>query len=77
MKVLITGGAGFIGQLLAGVLLNDEQYNVILTDIIEPPIPKDVKYSHNAKCMKADLCTEASSVVDASIDVAFVFHGIM
>jgi len=40
----VTGAAGFIGQLLAEVLLNDPTYTLLLTDIIEPPIPKNVKY---------------------------------
>ena len=79
MKVLITGGAGFIGQLIAGVLLNDETYTVILTDIITPPIPPDVKCPQNARSIKADLCSndEVSKLVDKSIDAAYVFHGIM
>ncbi len=77
MKVLITGAAGFIGQLLAEVLLNDESYTVVLSDIILPPIPKGVKYPQNAKPVKADLAEDTSAVVDESLDAAFVFHGIM
>ncbi|KAL2075161.1 hypothetical protein VTL71DRAFT_103 [Oculimacula yallundae] len=77
MKVLITGAAGFIGQLLAEVLLNDETYTVVLTDVILPPIPKGVKYPHNAKPVQADLCADTSTVIDKTIDAAFVFHGIM
>jgi len=77
MKILITGAAGFIGQLLAEVLLNDPSYTLLLTDIIEPPIPKNVKYPHNATCVKADLSTEAASIIDSTIEIAFIFHGIM
>ncbi|KAJ5042977.1 uncharacterized protein L3040_004366 [Drepanopeziza brunnea f. sp. 'multigermtubi'] len=77
MKVLITGAAGFIGQLLAEVLLNEESYTVVLSDIILPPIPRGVKYPQNAKAVKTDLSEDASTVVDASLDAAFVFHGIM
>lgn len=79
MRVLITGAAGFIGQLLAKDLLNDEdgKYTVVLTDIIEPPIPKNVKWPQQAKSIKADLLTEAASVVDKSLDAAYLFHGIM
>ncbi|KAG4420721.1 hypothetical protein IFR04_006107 [Cadophora malorum] len=77
MKVLITGAAGFIGQLLAEVLLNDESYTVVLTDVVLPPIPKGVKYPQNAEAVQADLCADTSTVIDESIDAAFVFHGIM
>lgn len=79
MKVLITGAAGFIGQLLATTLLNDEEgkYSVILTDVIEPPIPKNTKWPQQAKAVKADLFTESETVVDKSLDAVFMFHGIM
>jgi len=68
MKILITGAGGFIGQLLAGVLLDDDQYTVVLTDVFTPPIPKNVKFPENATCIAADLCTEAGKVIDKSID---------
>lgn len=79
MKVLITGAAGFIGQLLAKTLLNDEEgkYHVVLTDIIEPPVPKGTKWPQQAKSIKADLLTASESVVDKGLDAAFLFHGIM
>jgi nucleoside-diphosphate-sugar epimerase len=78
VNILITGAAGFIGQLLAKELLNDEKYKVILTDIIEPPIPKGVKYPQNAKTVTGDLLEGgADKVVDSSLDAAYVFHGIM
>lgn len=77
MQVLITGAAGFVGQLLAKELLNDESYQLLLTDVHEPPIPKGVKYSQNAKTIKADLCTNAQDVVNGSLDAVYAFHGIM
>ncbi|KAJ5760529.1 hypothetical protein N7520_007685 [Penicillium odoratum] len=77
MHILITGGAGFIGQLLAKELLNDPTYRVTLTDIHQPPIPHGVKYSQNATAIKADLLTAPKDVVDASIDAVYAFHGIM
>lgn len=77
--ILITGAAGFIGQALAARLLNDPSYQLILTDVIEPPIPSGVKYPENAKAIKADLTSPSSlsSVISSSIDVVYVFHGIM
>jgi nucleoside-diphosphate-sugar epimerase len=77
MYILITGAAGFIGQLVAKALLDDPSYTLLLTDIIEPPIPEGAKYPQNAKTLNADLQADASKVVDESLDAAFVFHGIM
>lgn len=79
MRILITGAAGFIGQLLAKELLNDESHQVTLTDINEPPIPKGVKYPQNAKIIKADLLSDdgVASVVNKSLDAVYAFHGIM
>ncbi|KAL2818846.1 hypothetical protein BJX63DRAFT_44032 [Aspergillus granulosus] len=77
MHVLITGAAGFIGQLLAKELLNIPSYTLVLTDINEPPIPAGVKYPQNARTVTADLLTGASTVVDKSLDAVYAFHGIM
>ncbi|KAJ6152638.1 hypothetical protein N7497_006957 [Penicillium chrysogenum] len=77
MHVLITGAAGFIGQLLAKELLNDPDYRVTLTDIHQPPIPAGVRYPQSATAVKADLLTGARDVVDPSLDAVYAFHGIM
>lgn len=79
MHILITGAAGFIGQLLARTLLDDEEgkYTLVMTDIVEPPIPNQVKWPQHAKAFKADLCTGAQNVVEKNLDAAFVFHGVM
>ncbi|EAU35921.1 conserved hypothetical protein [Aspergillus terreus NIH2624] len=77
MQILITGAAGFIGQLLAAELLNDPAYKLLLTDINEPPIPKGVKYPQNARAVTADLLQGADAVVDPSLDAVYAFHGIM
>lgn len=80
-KILITGGAGFIGQLLAERLLSDPQYQLILTDIIEPPIPSKSTHPKNAKAIKADLSNASSleSLISSSapLDAIYIFHGIM
>ncbi|KAL3482337.1 hypothetical protein BJX99DRAFT_750 [Aspergillus californicus] len=77
MHVLITGAAGFIGQLLAKELLNDPSYTLVLTDINEPPIPAGVKYPQNVRTVTADLLTGADTVVNKSLDAVYAFHGIM
>lgn len=77
MHILITGAAGFIGQILAKELLNDPSHKLTLTDIIEPPVPKGAKYPQNAKAVKADLLNGADSLVDKSLDAVYAFHGIM
>ncbi|KAL4775350.1 hypothetical protein BDW60DRAFT_226230 [Aspergillus nidulans var. acristatus] len=77
MHILITGAAGFIGQLLAKELLNDPAHTLVLTDINEPPIPAGVKYPQNARTVTADLLKAADTVVDKSLDAVYAFHGIM
>ncbi|PYI01371.1 NAD(P)-binding protein [Aspergillus sclerotiicarbonarius CBS 121057] len=77
MHILITGAAGFIGQLLAKELLNNSSYIVTLTDINEPPIPKGVAYPQNARPVTTDLLKGADAVVDRSLDAIYAFHGIM
>ncbi|OJI99949.1 hypothetical protein ASPVEDRAFT_51237 [Aspergillus versicolor CBS 583.65] len=77
MHILITGAAGFIGQLLAKELLNDPSYTLILTDINEPPVPAEVKYPQNARTITADLLQGADAVVEKSLDAVYAFHGIM
>lgn len=79
MKVLITGGAGFIGSILARNLLNDDdgKYEILLTDIVEPLVPAGVKWPQKATAIKADILTQADVVVDRVVDIVFMFHGIM
>ncbi|KAH6675281.1 putative nucleoside-diphosphate-sugar epimerase [Plectosphaerella plurivora] len=79
MRILITGAGGFVGQSLATTFLNDEQgkYEVILTDIFEPPVPANVKWPAKATSIKADLLTDSAKVIDKDLDAAYVFHGIM
>lgn len=80
-KILITGAAGFIGQLLAERFLSDPQYQLILTDIIKPPIPSLAKNPHNATAIQGDLsdASSLSSLISSNfpIDAIYIFHGIM
>ncbi|CAI6335991.1 unnamed protein product [Periconia digitata] len=79
MKILITGAAGFIGQLVAEKLLSDTDSNhtLILTDIITPPVPSKSSNPQNATAIRADLTTESQNVVTSDISAVYVFHGIM
>lgn len=77
MHILITGAAGFIGQILARELLNSPDHTVLLADITPPPIPQGCKHPENAKCVQVDLLFDASSVITPELDAAYLFHGIM
>jgi nucleoside-diphosphate-sugar epimerase len=78
MRILITGAAGFIGQLVAKRFLDESSiHSLILTDIFEPPIPTGAKHAQNVKCITADLCTQSSTVVTKDIEAVYIFHGIM
>ncbi|KAF5008336.1 hypothetical protein FDECE_5379 [Fusarium decemcellulare] len=77
MHILITGAAGFIGQIVAKVLLDNEANELLLTDIATPPIPPGSKHPHRARCVQADLFDQAESVVPSDLDAAILLHGIM
>jgi len=77
MKILITGAGGFIGQFMARELLKDPSHTLILTDVVDVPIPKDAAHPENAKTIKADLSADPSAVVTKDLDAAYIFHGIM
>jgi nucleoside-diphosphate-sugar epimerase len=80
-KILITGAAGFIGQLLAERLLSSSQYELILTDVLSPPIPSGAKHPSHAQSIKADLSDSKSleKLFSSSkpLDAAILLHGIM
>ncbi|KAF4636077.1 hypothetical protein G7Y89_g2008 [Cudoniella acicularis] len=80
-KILITGASGMIGPLLAARLLQEPQYEVILTDIIKPSIPPSAKYPQNCTTVQADLCDASSldNLIASSLplDAICIFHGIM
>jgi nucleoside-diphosphate-sugar epimerase len=76
MKILITGAGGFVGQLLAEHLLNDN-HTVILADIFEPPVPAKATNKQNATVIKADLAADSYSVLSKDLDTIYCFHGIM
>lgn len=77
MRVLITGAAGFIGQLVAKELLENQSNEVVLTDVVKPSVPAGSKHPQNAKSVEADLVTTSASLLDKKFDAVLLFHGIM
>ncbi|KAK5941742.1 hypothetical protein PMZ80_005693 [Knufia obscura] len=77
MKILITGAGGFLGQFLARKLLEDSSNQLVLTDVIDCPIPKGSKHPDNAKVIKGDIFQEIDNLVTKDLDAVYIFHGIM
>ena len=79
MRIVITGAAGFIGQIVAEELLSDESNLVLLTDIVEPPIPQRAICPQNAKLLKANLNQSGVpiDIANTGFDAAILLHGIM
>lgn len=77
MRILVTGAAGFIGQIVSKALLDDAGNELILTDMVEPPIPPGSKYPQSAKTMKGDLLESTPSLVQKDLDAAILLHGVM
>lgn len=83
-NILITGGAGFLGPILAETLLrnnNTEGYQIVLTDVNEPPQPKGVSETADLVRTAADLTSDKD--IDRLLSLRpqwhamFLFHGIM
>lgn len=77
MKVLITGAGGFVGQILAKKLIEeDSSTSLILADVREPPNPTS---SQNVKTVAADLTNVSASeeLIAQEPDAVYILHGIM
>lgn len=77
MRILITGAAGFIGQIVTKALLEDKTNSLILTDTATPTIPPGSRYPQNAQAIQADLTESPANVVSEGLDSAILLHGIM
>jgi nucleoside-diphosphate-sugar epimerase len=74
MQVIITGAAGFLGQLLAKKLLTTTSIDfteILLVDIVEPPKPLE---DGRIKCLKLDLTTPNSAQLIIMKNTKLVFH---
>jgi len=77
MHIAITGAGGFVGQILASALLHSG-HTLLLIDIFKPSVPASAsQHASNARCVQADLYTDASSILPADLDAIYIFHGIM
>jgi len=77
MRILITGAAGFIGQIVTVKLLENPSNRLLLTDVFEPPASKDPQHAGHVEFITADLVTEASKLMQGALDNAILLHGIM
>ncbi|KAF7846329.1 hypothetical protein BT93_L4531 [Corymbia citriodora subsp. variegata] len=77
MKILVTGAGGFLGQFLARALLADPSHTLVLTDLIDTPIPKGSQNAQNATVVKGDLIENLDKVVTPDLGAVYIFHGIM
>jgi nucleoside-diphosphate-sugar epimerase len=79
--ILITGGAGFIGQDLAASLINTSpDLQLTLTDVIQPPVPSSVsQHASRITTTKCDL-TDPTVVADLfreRYSAVYLLHGLM
>lgn len=79
--ILITGGAGFIGQNLAAALINTApDVRLTLTDVIQPPVPSAVsQHASRITTTNCDL-TDPNSVSDLfreRFSAVYLLHGLM
>lgn len=72
MQIIITGGAGFIGQRLAkGLLTSAINFDeLVLVDVVMPPNPGDKRVS----CMQIDLTEDGTAKKIINESTAILFH---
>lgn len=79
--ILITGGAGFVGQDLAAALANgSDDLRLTLSDVVEPPIPKSIsQHAHRINTVKCDLTDPSviASLFQQPYSAVYLLHGLM
>ncbi|KAK7753415.1 hypothetical protein SLS62_004706 [Diatrype stigma] len=83
--ILITGGAGFIGQALTAALIEaSPTTRLTITDVIEPPVPETVsEHKDRITAVKSDLTNPSavnallSSTSTSSFTAVYLLHGLM
>jgi len=74
-RILLTGGAGFLGQRLAKALLEEKSVEkLVLVDVFQPTVPNNDK---RGTAIKADLLKKADELVTSDINCVYCLHGIM
>lgn len=77
MKIVVTGGAGFLGQKLAKALLQADSplgcNELILADVVKPVAPAEFANDPRLQCLAVDLGEPdaPSRLIDSQCDVLF------
>jgi nucleoside-diphosphate-sugar epimerase len=77
MRALITGAAGFIGQIVTKALLEDPLNELVLTDIVDPPLNPHAEPSGRVRIVNGDLLEVCECLASEQLDAAILLHGIM
>lgn len=83
-RILITGGAGFVGQQITSRLLEDQDNTIILSDIVDPTAASATSSAQRTIFAEGDLRFDSAQVVEQSCwpdgrppDSVIILHGIM
>ncbi|MFX1308525.1 MAG: GDP-mannose 4,6-dehydratase [Promethearchaeota archaeon] len=77
-KVLITGGAGFIGSHLADTLINQKEFEVTILDILEEQVHGNIDnppdyLNQKVKCLRGSI-TDYKNLEDLVVENDIVYH---